>query len=203
MSGLKTFIISEAVKINHAERYLSYLEKYHVEVLHDLRKILIKSWETSISKLLVKNPPNIELVQYAQLKNPKATIQLALVTKPEKVLTSRTRTTVEVHPSIKIPFVYPTSERQLLTKHLLSDADSAIKELVSKWKQIFNYESKGRLQPWFKIVHDDASDEIRLQLSLNEGSVEAFKTLYSIRVEYGKSSSKLRDYDRIYLISLA
>jgi hypothetical protein len=84
-------------------------------------------------------------------------------------------------------------------KNFLSVATESLKEITSQWSEIFKVEKQGRALPWFKIVQDH--DEIRLQLALSSGKNEMYKTLYSVRIDYGKSS-KTKDFDRVYLISL-
>ena len=86
-----------------------------------------------------------------------------------------------------------------MIQELLRYAEVAIKNVASNWDEIFNIEKKGRASAWFKIVHDN--DEIRFQLALSDNKQETYKTLYSIRVEYGKVGSKTKDFDRVYLHS--
>lgn len=200
MPSLKNFIINEENRTSHAERYLGYLDRYHSQVFLDLKKNLQKSWGDAVASLAKKHPISDEVMQDALLRNPKATPELKLVPGAEKLITARVREPLEVSPSVKVPFVYSAQERQLLVKQLLKAANEAIEETIVGWKEIFNYEHKGKLQPWFKITHDP--DEVRLQLSLGDGPHEAFKTLYSVRVEYGKLGSKLKDFDRVYVCSL-
>jgi len=200
LHGLKNFIISEEVKVNHAERYLRFLDRYHSQVFHDLKQHLEKVWHSTVSNLSKKHPVSDEAIQDALLRNPKATPELILTSTAEKLITARAREPLEVSLSTKVPFVYSTTERQLLTKHILSDAKNAMESVADRWREVFNYEHKGKLQPWFKILQDP--DEIRFQLAMGTEPNESFKTLYSVRVEYGKTGSKLRDFDRVYLTTL-
>lgn len=198
--GLRTFILSEEVKVSHAERYLGYVERYHSQVFLDLKRKLETVWGSEVAKLSKLHPISAEALQDMLLRNPKATTELKLVTTPEKLVTARAREPLEVSPSIKVPFVYATHERHLLTKQILGSTKSAMEDIAESWKEVFNYEHKGKLTPWFKVLSDP--DEVRFQLSLGTGQSESFKTLYTVRVEYGKSSSKLKDFDRIYLVSI-
>lgn len=200
MTGLKNFIINEEVKVSHAERYLGFLDRYHSQVFHDLKQHLEKVWSTTVSDLSKKHKISDEAIQDALFRNPRATPELKLVTSAERLTTPRVRTTIEVSPSVKVPFVYAIPERHLLTKQLLDAAKSSMEVTADQWKEVFNYEHKGKLQPWFKILQD--TDEVRFQLSMGTGQHESFKTLYSVRVEYGKTNSKLKDFDRVYLITL-
>lgn len=198
--GLKNFIITEEVKVSHAERYLSFLDRYHSQVFLDLKQHLAKTWGATIADLSKKHKVSDEAIQDMLLRNPKATPELMLVPHAEKLVTARAREPLEVAPSAKIPFVYSTQERHHLAKHILQSAKEAMEKVAGDWKEVFNYEHKGKLQPWFKIIHDP--DEVRFQLSMGSGQHEAFKTLYAVRVEYGKQGSKLKDFDRVYLTTL-
>lgn len=200
MQGLKNFIINEEVKVSHAERYIGFLDRYHSQVFLDLKNHLEKVWRSTVEDLSKKHPVSDDAIQDALLRNPKATPELKLTTTAEKLVTARVREPLEVSPSAKVPFVYSTQERHLLTKHILNDAKSAMESVADRWREVFNYEHKGKIQPWFKILVDP--DEIRFQLAMGAGSNESFKTLYSVRVEYGKAGSKLKDFDRIYLTTL-
>ena len=200
MQGLKNFIMTEEVKTNHAERYLGFLDRYNSQVFLDLKHQLEKVWDPIINDLSKKHKVPADVIQDALLRNPKATTEIVLITTPEKLVTSRAREPLEVTPSVKIPFVYSTQERHLLTKHVIAGAAIAMKKIADEWKEVFNFEHKGKLQPWFKIV--DEPDEIRFQLSMGSGTHVSFKTLNSVRLEYGKSGSKLKDFDRIYLTTL-
>ena len=201
MNGLKNFILSEEVRTSHAERYLGFLDRYHSQVFLDLKHHLEKVWDGTVASLSKKHKVSDEAIQDMLLRNPKATPELALSRQAEKLVTARAREPLEVSPSVKIPFVYSSQERHLLTKHILDAAKAGMEKVADDWKEIFNYEHKGKLQPWFKIVQDP--DEVRFQLSMSSGQHEAFKTLYSVRVEYGKAGSKLKDFDRVYLTTLA
>ena len=199
MQGLKNFIINEEVKVSHAERYLGFLDRYHSQVFLDLKHHLEKTWRSTVENLSKKHPVSDEAIQDALLRNPKATPELTLTPTAEKLVTSRAREPLEVSPSVKVPFVYSTPERHLLTKQILSDAKSAMESVAERWREVFNYEHKGELQPWFKIFQDP--DEVRFQLAMGTEPNESFKTLYSVRTEYGKTGSKLKDFDRVYLFS--
>jgi len=202
MSSLKSFIVQEELKVNHAERFLKYLSHYHTDVLLDITRSLRKAWEIEVAKLIKKYPPNSDAVQDAQLKNGEALITLTASSRSEKIITSRSATPVNVSPSVKIPFVYSDIERLAITKQLLSVAENSLEKITRDWREIFNHEKKGQLAPSFRIARD--SDEIRFQLRVqSEGSTEEFyKTLYVIRLEYGKPTSKLRPFDRLYLYAI-
>ena len=197
--NLKNFIISEENSVNHADRYLRFIERYSSLVLIDLKKQLTLEWEAAIKTLTHRHPTDASKVQDVQLRNPNACVALELVTSSEKLVTARSRTPIEVQPSVKIPLIYSIDERQLLTRALLTVAKEAMTDVVVKWREAFNYEHKGKIQPWFKIIQD--VDELRLQLSTSSNAHEDYKTLYAVRTEFGKPS-KLKDFDRIYLCSL-
>lgn len=199
MQGLKNFIISEETKISHSERYLSFLDRYHSQVFFDLKTTLEKSWHSLIESLSKKYPVSAEAIEDVMLRNPRATTELTLGSSHETLVTARSRTPQEISLSVKVPFVYSVHDRHLLTKLILDNSKTVLENVANQWKAVFNYEHKGKLQPWFKILHD--SEEIRFQLAVGNGQSESFKTLYSVRIEYGKNGSKLKDFDRIYLHS--
>ena len=198
--SFQSFIIQENLRAEHAERFILYQERYNAEVLLDLKKLLESDWTKAINSLSKRYKITDEDVQSARFQNDNATVALSVESKDEKITSPRHREPVLVSPSVKIPLLYKKEERDLITKALLDSADDTIKDVTHQWREIFRVERKGRATPWFKIVRDH--DEIRFQLALTDGSQEMYKTLYAIRVEYGKVGSKLKDFDRIYLISL-
>jgi len=197
--SLKTFIIKEELNAEHSARFLLFKERYHTLVLVDLKKSLETEWTKDVKALSKRYKIEDEDLQLALLKNPKAVIQMLIEPKDEKIISSRHRETIEISPSVKIPLLYKKEERDLMIQELLRYAEVAIKNVASNWDEIFNIEKKGRASAWFKIVHDN--DEIRFQLALSDNKQETYKTLYSIRVEYGKVGSKTKDFDRVYLHS--
>jgi hypothetical protein len=198
--SLKNFIIKEELSTEHSARYLLFKERYHNQVLLDLKKTLEKEWTKDVNGLSKHLKLKDEDLQLALLQNPKALVQLLIEPKDEKIVSSRHRDTIEVSPSVKIPLLYKNEERDLIIKELLASAEAAFKSITHTWDEIFKVEKKGRATPWFKVVTDH--DELRLQLALSDGGQEMYKTLYAIRVEYGKKNSKTKDFDRVYLISL-
>ncbi len=198
--SLQNFIIQEELRAEHAARFLLYQERYNTEVLLDLKNALEKEWTKVINSLSRKYKIADDDLELALLQNQKATVSLTVEPKDEKIVSSRHRETLEVSPSVKVPLLYKREERDLMIKSILLVSEDALDTVTNKWREIFRVEKKGRATPWFKIVHD--KDEIRFQLALTDGNQEMYKTLYAIRVEYGKPGSKLKDFDRIYLISL-
>ena len=195
--SLKTFIIQESLHAEHAERFLLFKERYNTQVLLDLKKELEKAWNKEINSLAKHHKIKDEDLQLALLQNTKSTVNLSIEPKDEKIISSRHREAIEVSPSVKIPMLYKREERELITKDLLSSAEDVIKKIIHKWDEIFHVEKKGRATPWFKITHDH--NEIRLQLVLSDSGQDMYKTLYSVRVEFGKNNSKTKDFDRVYL----
>lgn len=198
--SFQSFIIQEDLRAEHAERFILYQERYNTEVFLDLKKWLESDWTKEVNSLSKKHKITAEEIQSAQLQNENATIALTVVSSDEKITSPRHREPVQVSPSVKIPFLYKKEERDLITKDILDKAELVIGDVTHQWREIFRVEKKGRATPWFKVVRD--KDEIRFQLALSDGGQEMYKTLYAIRVEYGKPGSKTRDFDRIYLISL-
>lgn len=201
--SLQTFIIQENLRLEYAERLNIFQERYNHQVLLDLKDLLEKNWDKLVkieSKRHIVDNIDSEL---AIIKNPKAVILITLEKADERIITTRHREAIEVSPSIKIPLLLKTHVRDFIIKSLFDTAESTFIDIADKWKEIFRVEKNGRATPWFKIIRD--SDEIRFQLildSTNENTKAAYKTLYSIRIEYGKNGSKTKDFDRIYLISL-
>ena len=198
---LKSFIIQEDLRVEHAERFLLYKERYHHEVIVDLKKSLEKAWEHDASALSRAHKIKDDDLQYALLQNPAATVKITIESKSEKFNTSRHRETIEVSPSAKVPLLYSKEERDLIIKTLIKSSEAVMKDITDRWSEIFKVEKKGRATPWFKITHDH--DEVRLQLVLSAGKSEMYKTLYAVRIEFGKPNSKTKDFDRVYLISLS
>lgn len=200
MSTLKNFIVSEELKVNHAERYLLYVDRYHSEIFLDLKKHLESAWLQALNQLKRSHPPKPQAVQDAQLRNSNATIELTLSDASEKIISSRFKSPTEVSPSLKIPLVYSHEERAHFIKKGLAAAGAAFKKTAESWREIFNYERKGQIKPWFKVTEE--GDEVRFQLMMSHEKAETYKTLYSVRVEFGKTGTKTRDFDRIYLSNL-
>jgi len=198
--SLQIFIIQEDLRGELAERFLLYQERYNTQILLDLKKQLEKDWTRITNSLSKRYKLDEEDVQLALFQNPKASTELSVESKDEKVTSSRNREPTEVSPSVKIPMLYKPEERDLIVKSILDEGENSIKDVTHQWNEIFRVEKKGRATPWFKIVRD--KDEIRFQLALSNDNEEMYKTLYSIRTEYGKKGSKTKDFDRIYLISL-
>lgn len=199
MGLLSQFILQEALQVSHADRYLSYVERFHLEVFLDLKKELEKQWLPICSKLNNRFKIHEQDRQEQTLQNPKACLEIELVSKTEKLTSSRSHTPLEISPSVKIPLFFKKEERELVLEELIDAAHITFLNTTDKWKSIFNYEKKGQLVPWFNILLE--KDEIRLQLALSHGSSHSYRTLYSVRTEYGKIGSKIKDYNRIYLTS--
>jgi len=198
--SLKNFIIQEELSAEHSARFLLFKERYHTQVKLDLKKALEKEWAKDVNSLSKHHKLKDEDLQLALLQNPKALVQLIIEPKDENIITSRNRKPIEISPSVKIPLLYKNEERDLMIKNFLITAEAAILKVSYDWDEIFKVERKGRATPWFKITHDH--DELRFQLALSNSGKEMYETLYSIRVEYGKSNSRTKDFDRVYLHSM-
>lgn len=195
--SLQNFIIEEKLRAEHAERLLLFQERYNLEVLLDLKKTLEKEWTKRVNSLSKKYKLQDEDLELVILQNPKSTVNLMIEPKDEKIVSSRHREIIEVSPSVKIPLLFKHEERDLMIDSILDASKVALDDVADRWSEIFRIEKNGRAKPWFKILRD--KDEIRFQLALTDGGKEMYKTLYVIRVEYGKAGSKLKDFDRIYL----
>jgi hypothetical protein len=195
----KNFIIQEAVKNEHAARFMLFKERYHTQIFLDLKNELEKSWDKEVSKLIKKYKVSDDDAKFSVIQNPKTSTVISVESKAEKLTNPRYRESIEVSPSVKIPLIYKREERDLITGSILDVAEDAINKITTEWKEIFKIEKNGRSIPWFRIVRE--SDEIRFQLVISEGKQEMFKTLYSVRIDFGKVGSKIKDFDRIYLTS--
>lgn len=200
MTNLQNFIIQEELRADHAERFLIFQERYNDQVLLDLKKALEKEWSKNANVLIKKHKLDIDDVELALIQNSKASVSIDVESKDEKISSSRSREAIEVSPSVKISLLFKQQARDLIIKTFLDAAENSIKHIADQWREIFRVEKQGRAVPWFKIVRD--KDEIRFQLALSNGKNEMYRTLYSVRVDYGKLGSKTKDFDRVYLISM-
>ena len=201
MTGfLKEFIAEQNLNLEYAQRFLLYQDRYHHQVFLDLKKTLEKEWSKETKKLSTKFKIKPDDLDFALLQNPKATVQLSVDSSVEKVSSSRHRDPVDATLSVKIPLVMDREERDHVIKEILTLSSKVFKSITEQWSEIFKLEKNGKMIPCFKIVDDH--QEIRLQFCVSSGNHEIYKTIYSIRVDFGKKSSKLRDFDRIYLVSL-
>lgn len=197
---LKNFLLREEVRRDHALNYLIFTSRYHHLVIHDLRRSLTEEWKKSVADLKKKHPLSAQAKKSAELRNENATTSLELVPDAVKLTTTRSRGPVEACPSVKIPVSYPTDTRSLLERELLDVAEKCFYHLVEGWSSVFHYQHNGKRIPAFKIMKDH--EEVKLQLATSLGEHEEYKTLYTVRSEYGRQSLKLKDFDRIYLTSL-
>ena len=136
-SALKTFIVREDLRAAHAERFMVYMDKYNAEVFLDLKKHAQEEWKDAIDDLSKAYVPSEQTIQDAQLKNPKATVKLEMVTSADKIVTSRSSTPLEVSPSVKVPLIYSKDERRLFVKRLLVAGVKAMNKTVQDWGEIF------------------------------------------------------------------
>lgn len=200
MSSLKNFIVEESLRSEHSERYFTFIDQYHKQVLIDLRDELAKSWQQTVRQLKKTYKIDPEAKVAATLKNPDALLDTLLITVVEKIISSRSSEHVTAAPSVKIPLAFSLTVREMMIQRLIKTAEDTLKRVADDWSEIFKIEKKGKLQPAFRVIGDH--DESRLQLMVNTGTTEVYKTLYVVRVEYGKKSSKTKDFDRVYLTSM-
>lgn len=200
MGRLKTFLLEKEISLDHASRFLNFVETHNQEAYLDLQHDLIKRWNLLAQKLNSSTPLSPEIIQDIELTKPNSPTKLIVSLNSEKITSTRYRDPIEVSPSFKIPLSYSKEKRDYFIKLIFNEAENSMKELIKNWKEVFNYEKQGRLEPWFKILKH--SDEICLQISLSSHNKESYKTLYSIRIEYGKNISKIKNFDRVYLCNL-
>ena len=190
----RSFILNEQVRVEHAERFLTYLDKYHAEVVLDLQQQLLKDWQAEIKQLLKRFPE----------KKPEdllyATPALHVEQAQERITSSRHPKLIEVSPSVKIPLTYSLHERSLILRSLFKIAHDTLTQVADRWKEIFTYEKQGRSISGFKIDGDDT--ELRFQMIVSNHEHVGYKTLYVIQVDFGKLNSKTKNFDRVYLHTL-
>lgn len=201
MSGFQNFIVQEDLRAEYAQRFLTFQERYHHEVFVDLKKTLEQEWSKETSALSKKFKIKQDDLEFALLQNPNATVKLSVENKSEKIMSTRHRNAINAVLSVKIPLILSNEERDFIIKSLASVTEAAFKSVTHRWSEIFKIETKTRSKPCFRITKDE-HDEVRLQFALSAESAETYRTLYATRVEYGKASSKLKDFDRFYLVSL-
>jgi hypothetical protein len=194
----KTFIAEAELKSSHAERYLTFIDQYHHEVFQDLKERLSKAWEHDVKSLKIK--VDNDAATSAKLKTENPTLEITVISSPVKIQSTRSRNPVEAAPSVKVPAALTESQRDRVIKHLVNTAAQTMEELTKGWKEIFNHEKGGRIQPSFKVLKTEA--EVRLQLIVSMGGQEEYKTLYVVRTDYKRPTSKVVDFDRLYLASL-
>lgn len=197
---LKSFLLKEEVKRSHAERYLDFIDHDHPQVIQELKQALTDAWTKQISALTRTYPISPERAQDALFKNPKALTRLEVINHAEKLAATHSRSVVEVSPSVKIPHIYNREESELIARELVATAVEVFNTVAENWRAVLNFEKKGQITPWFKIVHDH--HEARFQLATSSATIESYKTLYCVKIEYGKQNSKLRSFDRVYLASI-
>lgn len=198
---LKDFILTEKLNHEHAERYLTYVDRYHSEVWTDLHKQLTAAWEAEIAKINESVDPIEDMVTKRELRTPGMFSEIQLVTSPEKIATSRVRGSQMVSPSVKVPYVYHHETVDLILKRLCVAAQHVFTDIASEWSEIFNYEKKGQVQPGFKVETGDLREGVKFKITSSIGGEEAYRTIYSVNIDHGRPESKIRSFDRVYLLS--
>ena len=188
--SFKNFLLVEKIDAEYAQRYLTFKEQYHLTVIDDLITGLNKIWVNDITNINKK----IDHTSDQEFDN-----MLSVSDKPEKIISSRYKIPAEALISVKVPITLNQTKRDLIIKDLLASSVKVLNNIAFQWKEIFNIEKDGRIVPWFKIYQD--VDDIKFQLILGDDNISSYKTLYSVKVEYGNKKSKTKLFDRIYLIS--
>lgn len=198
---LREFILTEKLNHEHAERYLTYIDRYHNEVWTELHHLISTTWATELVKINDSIQPIEDMVVQRELRSPGIISELQLFTTPEKIASTRIRSTNQVSPSVKIPYVYHPETVDLILKRLSKTSSEAFQDIATKWSEIFNYEKKGQIQPGFKVESGDLHDGVKFKITSSIGGEEAYRTIYSVNIEHGRPGSKTKDFDRIYLLS--
>jgi hypothetical protein len=195
------FILTEKLNHEHAERYLTYIDRYHNEVWTELHQQLTVAWEEEITKINDSVDPIADMIVQRELRSPGISSEIQLATSPEKIISSRVRGSNLVSPSVKIPYVYHQETIDLILKRLAKVSYVMFHNTASSWSEIFNYEKRGQVQPGFKVEFNDLHDGVKFKITSSIGGEEAYRTIYSVNIEHGKTGSKTKDFDRIYLLS--
>lgn len=199
--SLKLHILEEDVKAKHALRYFNYVEHHHRNMFEDL----IAAVKTDWSAYLASDPvnPNEHRVNELTLRDPDSFLGLELDTKDTKVGGPRFHKQVDSPLSVKISQAFDLTARQKVIHQLMTLAEQAMKKLVSDNPAIFAINSEAEHVRYLFIV-DRADDSVRLRFRTvhKEGDekVDTNKTIFLVATEYGKLTSKMRHFDRVYLI---
>lgn len=199
--ALSDFILTEKLNHEHAERYLTYIDRYHNEVWTELHQRLANEWEAELVKIKESIKPIDDMITQRELRSPGIISELQLLTSPEKINSTRIRGTNLVSPSVKVPYVYHSETVDLVIKRLSKVAVQVFNDIASEWSEIFNYEKKGQVIPGFKVESGDSHEGVKFKITSSIGGEEAYRTIYSVNVEHGRPGSKTRDFDRVYLLS--
>jgi len=197
--NLRFFLLREALRQDHAKHFIRYSEQYHSEVFADLKKTMYEDWSRQLSAIAKRYPPREELIKSSKLRDDSSPISYEVTDVIEKIATTRHPQPISVSPSFKIPFVVDQDERSAIIKELMEIAATNFEAMAKGWREIFHYEHKGRLTPNFRVLSEN--HEVRFQLAIEEGGHNSYRTLYAVRVEYGKKGGK-KAFDRVYLVSL-
>ncbi len=198
---LKDFLLTEKLNHEHAERYLTYIDRYHQEVWTDLHKQLTIAWEAEIDMIMKSIEPIEDMITKREFRVPGIISEIQLITSPEKISTTRSRGLQQVSPSVKVPYVYHQETVDLILKRLLKTSQHVFKETASKWGEIFNYEKKGQVQPGFRVEMGDLHEGVKFKITSSIGGEEAYRSIYSVNIDHGKPESKIKSFDRVYLLN--
>lgn len=198
MSKLSTFILDENLKARHVLSLHRFNELFKDQVTLDIRAELVKRWEVELKKLGIKVSAQVK--REARIANEKVVTDITLIPRPIKLVgSSELGRSLEVSPSVKIPYLLTQEERDITKKCLFDTSELVFKRMIKTWKEAFMRErADGTLKTDF-IIRRDGSRSLRLLLSSKIEGVEHETPLFYISIEHGKLSSKVRSYDLVYL----
>jgi hypothetical protein len=199
--ALRDFILTEKLTQEHAERYLTFVDRYHGDVFGDLHKRLTAAWEAELVQVNTECEAIADAIQDRDLRSPGIDSTIQLSATPQKLTSPRHRDPKMVSPSIKIPYVYHRETLDNILKRLMKVAKKTFDELAVQWGEIFNYEKRGQVTPGFRVELGDLHEGLKFKIISTISGEEAYRTIYSVQIDHGRAGSKTRDFDRIYLSS--
>lgn len=199
MATFSNFLIKEAIRQDHAERYVSFITKHRSEVLDRLIRDLTRRWEI-LSSDLNRQPISQGSIDELLLTNPDALTAAKVNPRFEKVWASRTQTAITVCPSLCLPLCWEPIVINRAIDKALQVAKDELESAALSCREVFVHELKGRLTTSFRVLVDE--DEVKFQLRVSDRDVEAYKTIFVVRVDRGSRKSKSRGFVRVYLHSV-
>ena len=188
--SFKSYQILTEIKASHAAKLFDYEANYHSKIAHFLIDSLYKSWNTVIKTSKLKQSQQI--VDDFSIYN-KRVEPFALSKASTKILSSRFASHKISHLSCEISLAFTLSDRKKLIADLLAASIGPLQNAISSLDTLAN----GKI---FKITNTD--NEVKLQFVSGKGDTEQVKTLFMIAVEHGKSSSRTKNYDKLYFLDL-
>jgi hypothetical protein len=195
MPKFSSFILAESLTDKHVTALHRFNELFKAHVSADLVKQLLITWKQQCSK--APKVPKAK-AEEALLSNPKVQTKVELTTNMVKLAaTTEQGKNREVHTSVKLPLLLPSTEREVCISDLLDGAQQTFASLLDEWTDAFNIEHQGKLSSEFRVRR--SKHNVRLSLITDNNGVEHETVIYYVAVEHGKPSNKARSYDLVFL----